>query len=258
MPGKKEKIYSHSRLSTFEQCQLKFRYRYIEKIIPEVEKSIEAHLGHCIHCALEWLYTQIKEKGTPSPDDLIIYYSEIWKKDYNPNFLIVDNRFVARDYFNKGVGFLVNYYLEHKPFDDNTLELEKKIVIILDEEGLYKIQGFIDRLSYNLKTNEYEIHDYKTANYLPTQEKIEQDRQLALYSIAIKELFGQEKEVSLIWHYLAHNKKIRIKKTNEQLENLKKETLELIKKIEATEEFPGNKSPLCNWCEYRSICEEWN
>ena len=35
-------VYSHSKLSAFEQCPLKFKYRYIEKKTPDIEKTIEA------------------------------------------------------------------------------------------------------------------------------------------------------------------------------------------------------------------------
>ena len=251
-------IYSHSRLSAFEQCPLKFKYKYIDKIIPEIEKSIEAHLGSITHETLEWLYTEVKNNSLPTIDQIIVYYSTKWEENYKPEILIVKKQFTTKDYFNKGIQFLLDYYTKHKPFDDNTLEIEKKIIFNLDETGEYKLQGFIDRLVHNLETGEYEIHDYKTGNYLPTQEKIDSDRQLALYSIAIKELFGQDKEVILIWHYLAHNIKICSKRTNEQLNQLKKETLELIKKIESTTEFPANKSVLCNWCEYKNICPKFN
>ncbi len=54
--------YSHSKLSTFEQCPIKFKYRYIDKIPVEFEKTIEAFLGEIVHEALEWLYTEIKAK----------------------------------------------------------------------------------------------------------------------------------------------------------------------------------------------------
>ena len=100
-------------------------------------------------------------------------------------------------------------------------------------------------------------HDYKTGNFLPSQDKMDDDRQLALYSIAIKEIYGKDKEVCLIWHYLAHNQKICSKRTNEQLEELKQKTLNTIKEIESTEIFPTFKSTLCHWCEYKSICPEW-
>ncbi|MEK6918194.1 MAG: PD-(D/E)XK nuclease family protein [Nanoarchaeota archaeon] len=256
MVEKEEKIYSYSRLTTFEQCNLKFKFRYIDKIIPKIEKSIEAHLGSVVHSTLEWLYTQVKESHIPSLDEVIVFYSQEWEKDYSKD-LITQGNLSHRDYFNKGVEFILVYYTEHKPFDDNTLEIEKKILIDLDGSGNYKVQGFIDRLSYNLKTKEYEIHDYKTANFPPSEEKLNKDRQLALYSIAIKNLYGNDKEIRLTWHFLAHNKRFHIKKSNAELEKLKKETIELINKIEATKEFPANKSKLCDWCEYKSICPVW-
>ena len=247
-------IYSYSRLSTFEQCSLKFKLRYIDKIVPKIEKSIEAHLGGVVHSTLEWIYSQVQEGNTPNIENTIDFYSKKWQEEYKEETLFIDKSLTQEHYFNKGVGFVIDYHTSNHPFDDNTIEIEKKILINIGE---HKIQGFIDRLSYNLETNEYEIHDYKTSNSIPPKEKLEKDKQLALYCIAIKEEFGAEKEVKLIWHFLAYKKKFEVKKTNEQLEELKKEILNLIKKIESTKEFQANKSPLCKWCEYRDICPAW-
>jgi len=250
-------IYSNSRLSTFEQCPLKYRFRYIEKIPSQIQ-SIESHLGSIVHDSLEWLYLEVKKGDTPAISELIEFYSKKWEEDYNPETLIVNHGLAEEDYFNKGVKFLIDYYVKNKPFDDNTLEVEKEIITNLDQGGDYKIQGFIDRLVHNLKTGEYEIHDYKTANNLPLQEKINGDRQLALYAIAIRELYGKDKKICLVWHYLAHNKRICSRRTDEQLNQLKEDTIELIKKIESTANFHANKTVLCSWCEYKSICPKFN
>jgi putative RecB family exonuclease len=250
-------IYSHSRLSTFEQCPLKYKYKYIDKIIT-LETSIEAFLGKITHDTLEWLYIQVAKNKLPTIDDIITYYASNWETKYTPTIIIVKKDLTISDYFHKGIQFLLDYYVQHKPFNDNTLETEKRIMINLDGKGEYKLQGFIDRLVHNLEKDEFEVHDYKTSNSLPTQKKIDSDRQLALYSIAIKKLFGEDKEVLLVWHYLAHNTKIYSKRTNEQLQKLKDDTIILIKKIETTMEFPAKKTMLCNWCEYRKICPEFN
>lgn len=252
------KFYSHSKLSTFEQCALRYKLKYIDKIKPEIEKTIEAHLGTCVHDTLEWVYNSIKENRNKiiSLDEIITYYSVKWQDEFSNEILVVKKHLNAKDYFNKGIEFLIYYYQEHAPFKDGTIECEKRITIDLDENT--KIQGFIDRLVYNIEKGNYEIHDYKTANTLPTQEKMDQDRQLALYSIAIKELYGENKEVTLIWHYLAHKTIITSKRTNAQLEQLKEETKQLIKKIESATEFPHNKTILCEWCEYKDVCPAWN
>ena len=251
-------IYSYSRLETFEKCKLKFKYRYIDEIIPEVPKSIEAHLGTIVHETLEWLYKKVMGKTTPQIDDVILHYAEKWAEEYDSEMPIVNKFMKEKDYFDKGVKFLIDYYFKHQPFGENTIATEKKVEIKLDELGEKKLVGFIDRLVHNLEENEIEIHDYKTANTFPSRGDLEKNRQLALYSIAIKEEFGKEKNISLIWHYLAHNQKVCIKKTNEQLENLKREVIELINKIESTKSFPPTFSRLCDWCEYKNTCDAWN
>lgn len=249
-------IYSHSRIATFENCPLRFKYRYIDKLKPDIEKTIEAHLGTAVHNTLEWLYNKVMQEKDWSPkiDELIEKYTEEWQKDFSENIKVVKEGLTARDYFNKGIQFLIDYYGKHSPFKDGTIECEKGILINLDEAGVYKLQGFIDRLVYNVEKQRYEVHDYKTANRLPSQEKMDEDRQLALYAIAVKNEYGKEKEVTLIWHYLAHNTIIESKRTNEQLEELKRKTVEKIKEIESETEFPPKKSILCNWCEYQETC----
>ncbi len=251
-------VYSHSRLSAFEQCRQKYKFRYIDHI-PEKEKTIEAHLGTMVHATLEWLYMEAKEDRLPSLDDVMLYYSRNWLTNYQ-DFKIVKKNMTDKDYFNKGVQFLIDYYNRYAPFQENTLDLEKEVFIDLDEEGNYKLKGFIDRLCFNMETQEYEIHDYKTSNTLPPQEKLDADRQLALYSIAVREMFPEGKKVKLIWHYLNFNKRMESRRTEEQLKQLKKETVELIKTIESLnlEEFRPTVSALCGWCSYKQICPAWN
>jgi putative RecB family exonuclease len=251
-------VYSHSKIETFEQCKLKFKYRYIDKIIPEIAKSIEAHLGGVVHKTLEWLYIQIMEKRIPSINDVISFYSEKWQENYSPDMPIFNKTLTAKDYFNRGVEFLVNYYMKYHPFQDNTIATEKRIEINLDKNGEKKLIGFIDRLVNNIENNEIEIHDYKTGSSLVTKEKVENSRQLSIYSLAIKEIFGKDKKVCMVWHFLAHDMKICLRKTNEDLENLKKMIIELIDNIEKTRDFPPTKSQLCYWCEYMDICPIWN
>ena len=249
-------VYSHSRLSTFEQCKQRYKFRYIDHI-PEKERTIEAHLGSMVHLTLEWIYGEAQKGNLPSLDEVMLFYSRNWlaeKKD----FLIPKKGMTDNDYYNKGVQFLIDYYNRYAPFQENTLALEKEVFLDLDEEGNYKLRGFIDRLCYNLETGEYEIHDYKTSNTLPPQEKVDEDRQLALYSIAVREMFENATEVRLIWHYLNFNKRLESRRTEEQLKQLKKETVELIKAIESATEFPTAPSRLCDWCSYKQICPAWN
>ena len=254
------RLYSHSKLSTFEQCKLKYKFKYIDKIVPRIERSIEAHLGDSVHRALEWLYIQISEGKIPKLDDVLVFYINTWKNNFKPDMVIVKSHLQSEDYLNQGVKFLIDYYNSNKPFQENTLEVEKRISFEIDPENNIKVYGFIDRLVHNLETNELEIHDYKTNNSQPHEKHGETDRQLALYAVALKETFpgAKDKSIKLVWHFLAHDKKLTSRRSDEQLKQLKKETLNLINEIEKTSVFPPNKSRLCDWCEYKDICPAWN
>jgi len=243
-------IYSHSRLSTFEQCALKFKYKYIDNLPPDYEQSIEGFLGNKVHEVLQWIYNNKDYKI--DLDNIIKHFIELWNKDYNTNINIVKDLSVDY-YFNKGIKFLVNYYTKHYPFKDNTIATEKKIYVNLDNNGEYKILGFIDRLVHHKESNTFEIHDYKTGT-LKSQEELDNDRQLALYSIAIRETYEDVNDIHLIWHFLDYNEQRFSKRTIDQLNKLRNNIIELIKYIESTTVFQPNPGALCNWCEFQSYC----
>lgn len=247
-------MYSHSKLQTYEQCALKYKFKYIDKIPIEITETVESFLGKCIHAALEFLYQEKMQGKQIDIDKLIEFYLSIWKSEFNKDELIINSNQNETYYFNKGIKFLTNYYSRNYPFDEKTIATERRITLRLDENR--KLIGFIDRLAFNEKGNAYEIHDYKTGS-LKTSKQLELDRQLALYSLALREEFQDGKDILLIWHYLDHDEKIILKKTGEQLDKLKKQIIELINEIENARVFPYNKGPLCKWCEFRSVCPAW-
>ena len=248
-------IYSHSRLSTFEQCKLRFKFKYIDKLPPEIEQTIEGFLGGKVHEALEWLYTQVINGVVPSLEDVIEVYAKAWKKDYTSEIKVVNQSLTPEYYFDRGIKFLIDYFVKHHPFSDNTIAIEKQILIDLDPCGKYKVQGYIDRLVHNKDTNIYEIHDYKTGQ-IKKQEDLDHDRQLALYSLGVRELFPDAKDVHLFWHFLDFNQKMSSKRSIEQLDQLRSEIIALIDKIESETEFPPTQGILCNWCEFKKYCSE--
>ncbi|MCK4730378.1 MAG: PD-(D/E)XK nuclease family protein [Candidatus Aenigmarchaeota archaeon] len=250
-------IYSHSRLSSFEQCPLKFKYRYLDKIEPKVQQSVEAFMGSMVHNTLEKLYKDVKFKKENSVEEVIEYYNKLWKEGWSDSIRIVRKEYKEENFRKMGEQYLRDYYKRYYPFTDGKIiGIEKKIMISLDKKGGYQLQGFIDRLM-STGDGEYEIHDYKTNIEVPQVEYLKKDRQLALYAIAIIEKYQDAKNVKLIWHFLSGNKEIVIEKTDEELEKLRKDMIELIDKVESEKEFKQKVSALCNWCEFRDICPEW-
>jgi len=103
----------------------------------------------------------------------------------------------------------------------------------------------------------YEVHDYKTGSSLSSQEELDNDRQLAMYSQWVRQNFKDFNKVRLVWHFLAFDKEMDSYRTKEELENLRKEILSQIAEIESTGDFPANVTRLCDWCLYKSICPMW-
>lgn len=240
--------FSHSKLGLYESCPEAYKAKYIDKIYPDIPLSVHLFLGSIVHDSLEWLYTRIKLGHKVELDDLIKHFAEAWEFQFKPNIRTTKGE--IKDYFEKGVKFLINYYQSNFPFKDNTIEIEKHILFPLDENNEYLVQGYIDRLVLN-DQGEYEVHDYKTNEYMKSQKDVDKDRQLAFYHMGLKEMFGPDVKVKLIWHFLAHNQKILSTRDEEQLKKLKQETLDLIKKIETTTDWPACKKPWCDWCSYK-------
>ncbi|HLY63497.1 MAG TPA: PD-(D/E)XK nuclease family protein [Terriglobia bacterium] len=250
-------LYSHSQLETFQNCPLKYKYRYIDKIRKPDEPSIEAFVGSCVHSIFQKLYDDLQLRKLNALEELLAHYRFLWERAYKPTIKIVRDDLTAGNYFKYGEQCIRNYYMRYIPFDQSqTLGTESHVVFSLDTSGNHRFQGYIDRLSRR-KDGTYEIHDYKTGRYLPSQQEADSERQLALYQVGLTSRWPDVERVDLIWHYVGLNSTLRSKRTPEQLRDLKDITIAQIDCIEGTTEFVPVKSNLCNWCEYRPQCPLW-
>jgi putative RecB family exonuclease len=250
--------YSHSKIGSFETCPLQYKFAYIDRVKVEAEDTIETFLGSRVHEALEKLYRDKRFERLLSLEELLIYYDKIWYEKWKDSIIIVKKEYTADNYRQMGARYLTDYYNRHKPFEQGrVIGLETQDFLSLDGEGKYKFHIRIDRLM-DMGKGIYEVHDYKTGSTLPKQDELDQDRQLAMYSLWVRQNFKDFQKVRLVWHFLAFDKEMDSYRSKEQLDELKKETLAQIRKIEAAKEFPANVSWLCDWCLYRSICPMWS
>lgn len=247
--------YSYSRLTTFDNCALQYKFNYIDKIGKDFENSIEAFMGSKVHTALEELYLKQKMGEVLSLEKLLAIYRTEWKKDFSEEIKIVKKDLNEKNYFNLGIKYLSDYYKHYHPFNqDYTVGLEMEINLDLNKDSQYNITGYVDRLS--IKDNVYYVHDYKTSNTLPNDKEINDNKQLAIYAIAIKEKYPNVENVVLVWHYLAFDTEIRLTKQENDYDKLKKELIEKINYVESLsqEDFKPKESILCEWCAYASNC----
>jgi putative RecB family exonuclease len=247
--------YSHSRLSAYENCPLKYRYAYVDRVkLERMPESIEAFMGKRVHETLEKLYSDRMISKEDTLDGLLEFYDRAWGKNWSDDVQIVRKDVTAENYHETGRRCIADYFKRYAPFSQGrTLKLEAPVYITIDG---YKLMGYIDRLDF-LGDGRYEIHDYKTSRSLPEQQYFDDDRQLALYQIGINNMWKDAENVDLVWHYLVFDREMRSCRSPECLEKVKAGVVGVIRRIEAAEkeyDFPASESALCNWCEYRSLC----
>jgi len=246
-------IYSHSQLSTYEECPLKYKLCYRDGIKRDTE-GVEAFLGSMVHEALKKCYDAAKFTKVNTLDELVACYDSLWQKNWHDDIVITKKELAADHYRALGRKMIETYYQRHAPFDkDITIGTEMRIRFSLDDNNKYQLQGLIDRLSRSPDGVHY-INDYKTSAYLPSQEDIDNDRQLALYQIGVQKKWPDIKEAKLVWHYLAFDRELVSARSAEKLLELAGDTIKLIDEIELAEEFPALESGLCDWCEYPDLC----
>ncbi|MFC2165551.1 RecB family exonuclease [Acidobacteriota bacterium] len=249
--------FSHSRLSSYEVCPLRYKFAYIDKVKVEVEDTVETFLGSQVHEALEKLYRNLQFEQLQTLDGLLVFFNREWEKNWDNSIIIVKKDYTQENYRKMGERYLKDYYQRYKPFSGGKiLGLETTDTLSLDKEGKYGFHIRIDRLM-DMGNGLYEVHDYKTNMTLARQEDLDKDRQLAMYSLWVREQFKDFKKVRLVWHFVAFDKEMESYRTKKELEELRERVLEEINDIEAAQEFPARVTRLCNWCLHKSICPEW-
>jgi putative RecB family exonuclease len=243
--------YSHSKLSTFENCKYKYKLRYLDGIKPEFKATAETFLGSRVHETLEKLYKDLKFMKHNSLEDLLKFLNDSWEREWADNIIINKKDYGKENYKRMAEKFITDYYNHHKPFNEMTIiDLETEDKLKLSNGASYHIR--IDK--FGCKDDVYFVCDYKTNSSLKTQEEADADRQLAMYALWVNKKFKDAKKVVLKWHMLAFDKDVISERAPKELEKLEKETVELIKEIEHTKEYPTKITALCNYCEYQTMC----
>ena len=254
MEGAVVTTFSHSRIEAFETCPKKYEFAYLLKA-PKAPAGIEAFLGNRVHEALEWLYGEVRSCRVPDAEELVARYEQLWAGEWADDMRITREGRTADDYRAMGERALRAYHLRYAPFDqDTTVGLEARVRLSLDED--HDIVGYVDRIA-RVADGVWEIHDYKTGASPATQDKADADRQLALYEMALREMYPDARAVTLVWHYVATDLEVRSTRTPEQLAELKERVLGKIREIEAQSSFPARTSALCDWCDYKALCPAW-
>lgn len=251
-------LYSHTRLAVYETCPRQYKFQYVDGVeVPDEAEAVQLFLGARVHEALEALHRELLRGRLLSLDELVSTFRHHWERQWPKRVRFPNPDDTAETYRRAGERHLSDYYRRYQPFDrERTVAVERQLLFPLDPEERVRVQGFVDRLSVS-PDGVWEIRDYKTGAYLPTQQQLDRDRQLALYQIGVQHAWPEARRVQLVWHYLAHDLELRSERTGEQLEAVRRDVLGLVERIEAETEFPTAVGAHCDWCAYKPVCPAW-
>ena len=251
-------FYSHSRLSSYEQCPFKYKLKYVDRVKAALGTTIEAFVGSVVHEALQWLYGLARDGRVATKDELVEKYQELWEAEWNDDIRIIKKELNTEHYRSNGQKWVEQYWDHYQPFDQGiTIDMECRVYIDLPSGG--KVMGYIDRLE-KVGNKHFVIHDYKTSGKLPTPHETETDRQLALYMLGIKQRYPDLRKIDLVWHFVRFDEEVWSERTDAELQTIAEQTTRLIATIEAAvanQNLPTKTSALCNWCEFRPQCPEF-
>lgn len=234
---------SESKSKTFKECQLKYRYRYVDRLPEPDDAPTDAlHFGSFIH--------KIFEDGYQATSlDQLLVIAEAAKKDYT----------FSESYTPKIKTCLENF-LRFNATLAETVSTEMVYEVVYDAEKDIKFNGVIDRVIKG-KDGGYLVIDYKTSKRELSELDLYQDRQMQGYAFAIHKKLGVPLDNIVVAHYYPlTNHFVSCKYSANQIKHYIKEKVEQIWKIRKMkkDQFVAMQNQFCNWCAYKPMCPEFN
>ena len=252
---------SYSQLRTYQTCPRQYEYQSIKKLSRGISQA-ESFGSSAHNCLKKFGEKEIRFSGSGSGsenlqiemftdnrqptteirlDDLI----ELW----NQSFIIdtYESRVEADFHRKRGEEVMKKFFEWWNAEPRQVMGVETSFKINIEGE---LIGGRIDRIEKGIK-----VIDYKTTNPR-TQEEVDADLQLSIYSLAIKELYG-EYPSELVMLYLNEDSvtEIKTERSESQLKDAIKQITSVSDYIKEGVFTPNPSSKVCRRCPYNTICD---
>ncbi len=261
---------SHSQISTYLACSLKYRYRYVERR-PLERRGIALPFGIAVHNAVEHYYRSLKETGSPAP---LNYLTELFSDTLAQGVGATDVPIV----FNKalpdidqahdrGCKMLEVFVADQRGSTDKIIGVELPLSAPLrgtdGQDTGFQLIGIIDLLVEDEK-GRLTLADLKTAAKSKNQKDVDADLQLSGYACLLEtngyilpnapvegrlDVLMKTKSPKLVRYHS--------RRTVDERRRFKKIAAHVLHSIDAGVFIP-NRGWLCTDCEYADACAVWH
>jgi len=249
------KSVSASRLSTWQQCRLKFFFRYISPI--QKPKTPALIVGSSVHETLKFWNMARWRNESPSLKQLHDVFTTSWGKQEDDEPINRD----GEEQEQKATGWrLLETYFRESPIeaDEKPEAVEVSVEAHLESHGLPTLVGIIDLIRPAGR-----IVDFKTSGKCPDPEKAAHlhDTQTTGYSVLYREATGK-KESGIELHHLIKTKQPKLMVTalepasDNQITRLYRVIESYVHGLDNRDWIPS-PGMQCASCEMFNECRRW-
>ena len=235
--------HSYSRLSTFAECPLKYKLRYIDKVPAPRSRPLE--VGGLIHdAAAAYAQECINQSKTHLYDEADAILGKVfegsvihpaWEKDVRAAYrqFVQQHEIPLEDIYGVEEKFSLNRNLKPCPW------MAKDVYF----------RGVIDLLQ--VRGDYAKITDYKSGYMISSADEF----QLRVYAWGIKKLLPQIKQVEISLDFIRHDWQTHsIIDAEKDLGDTEKEILRRCGQIDREEKFEPKMNEYCEYCTYHTQC----
>jgi putative RecB family exonuclease len=242
---------SPSKVSTFKDCALAFRFSAIDKL-PE-PPSPWATKGSLVHRALQLLFWDEPAGGRTLPVALAKLERAKAELATDPEFtgLELDSEATAT-FFDEADALVRKYFELEDPNDVRVLGVELKLEARV---GSLLLRGIIDRLELD-PDGELVITDYKTGRSPGANFELSRMAGVHFYAFLCEQVLGRRPARIQLLH-LAEPVAISLVPSEQSIRGLRTRTQAIWAAVERacqTEDFRPKVSRLCDFCAYKAYC----
>jgi len=243
--------FSFSKVKAFQQCPLRYRYRYVEGRT-EAFRSIESFVGTVAHEVLEWAYRERDGGRTPEPAAAAERFSALWDELWDGTVAIVRVDGTASDHLRRGREMVERFVREVLPRDaSETLGLERRFTVRLD--GGVVFTGIADRVGRTAKGTPFVV-DYKTSASGGSYDEPENGLQARLYAACLLREEADRPVARAGFHYLVSGRTRWETVRRIDGDGIWSRFLALVREASGADEYPPRPGVLCAWCGFNAIC----
>jgi RecB family exonuclease len=240
---------SPTRISTYLECAVKYRYIYLDRIGRYYLRARPYFsFGSTLH---QVLHTFHQEGAAQSVEQMVERYEQTWvSAGY-------ESREQEQEYRDAGKEMVQSYHaaaVERATRAIETLYLEKTMKT---DMGDFLLSGRLDRVDRH-PDGSLEVIDYKSGRWEPTPEEVASDLAMNIYQLILRRNHPQTRVFATIYS-LRSGAQASAELSGEDAESFTRDLLELGEEIlhRDYQEIEPVRIAACDSCDFLSRCERF-